>query len=79
MALTIQIVAKHKPAGAPSECWIVAFAIVRTRWRWRLLPWRTSSQKPYRSNSAASDGDLARFDLRIIRAMQSSARPRQDG
>ena len=25
------------------------------------------------SNSAASDVDLARFDLRIIRAMQSSA------
>ena len=43
------------------------------------LAWRTSSQKLYRSNSAASDGDLAWFDLRIIRAMQSSARPRQDG
>jgi hypothetical protein len=34
---------------------------------------------PYRSNSAASDVDLARLDLRIIRAMQSSARPRPDG
>jgi hypothetical protein len=34
---------------------------------------------PYRSNSAASDVDLARFDLRIIRAMQSSAGPRHDG
>ena len=33
----------------------------------------------HRSNSAASDVDLALFDLRIIRAMQSSARPRQDG
>ena len=31
------------------------------------------------SNSAASDVDLARFDLRIIRAMQSSGRPRHDG
>jgi hypothetical protein len=31
------------------------------------------------SNSAASDGNLAWFGLRIIRAMQSSARPRQDG
>jgi hypothetical protein len=45
----------------------------------RLRSWRTSSQKAYRSNSAASDGDLPWFDLRIIRAMQSSARPRQDG
>jgi hypothetical protein len=34
---------------------------------------------PYRRNSAASDVDLARFDLRIIRAMQSSARSRHDG
>jgi hypothetical protein len=34
---------------------------------------------PYGSNSAASDVDLARFDLRIIRAMQSSASPRHDG
>ena len=42
-------------------------------------PWRTSSQKPYKSNSAASDGDLTWLDLRIIRAMQSSARPRHDG
>ena len=33
----------------------------------------------YRSNSAASDGDLAWFDVRIIRAMQSSARPGHDG
>ena len=33
----------------------------------------------YTSNSAASDGDLTWFDLRIIRAMQSSARPRHDG
>jgi hypothetical protein len=32
-----------------------------------------------RSNRAAPDVvDLARFDLRIIRAMQSSARPRPD-
>jgi hypothetical protein len=31
------------------------------------------------SNSAASNGDLAWFDLRIIRAMQPSARPRYDG
>jgi len=31
------------------------------------------------SNSAASDLDLARFDLRTIRAMQSSARPQHDG
>ena len=30
------------------------------------------------SNGAASDVDLARFDFRIIRAMQSSGRPRQD-
>ena len=34
---------------------------------------------PHRSNSAASDVDLARFDVRIIRAMQSSGRPRHDG
>ena len=34
---------------------------------------------PDRSNSAASDVDLARFDLRIIRAMQSSGHPRPDG
>ena len=33
----------------------------------------------YRSSSAASDVDLARFDLRIIRAMQSSGRPRPHG
>ena len=33
---------------------------------------------PDRSNSAASDVDRARFDLRIIRAMQSSARARRD-
>jgi hypothetical protein len=31
------------------------------------------------SNSAASDGDLTWSDLHIIRAMQSSARPRHDG
>jgi integrase len=43
------------------------------------LTWRTSSQMPYRSNSAASDEDLAWLGLRIIRAMQSSARPRHDG
>jgi hypothetical protein len=30
----------------------------------------------YGSSSAASDVDLARFDLRIIGAMQSSARAR---
>ena len=34
--------------------------------------WQTSSPTPYRSNSAASDVDLARFGLRIIRAMQPS-------
>ena len=34
---------------------------------------------PYRSNSAASDVDLARFDLRIIRAMRSSGHPQPDG
>jgi hypothetical protein len=33
----------------------------------------------YRSNSVASDVDLARLDLRMIQAMQSSARPRHDG
>jgi hypothetical protein len=33
---------------------------------------------PYNSSSAAPDVDLARFDLRIIRAMRSSSRPRQD-
>jgi hypothetical protein len=31
------------------------------------------------SNIAASNLDLARFDLRIIRATQSSGRPRADG
>ena len=34
---------------------------------------------PTESDSAASDVDPARFDLRIIRAMQSSGRPRHDG
>jgi hypothetical protein len=33
----------------------------------------------YRSNSAASELSLARFDLRIIRAMQSPGRPRHGG
>jgi hypothetical protein len=33
---------------------------------------------PY-SNSAASDVDLARFDLRVVPAIQSSGRPRPDG
>ena len=42
-------------------------------------PWRTSSPMLYRSNSAASDVDLAGHDLRIIRAMHSSSRPRHDG
>ena len=37
-----------------------------------LSAWQTSSQTPSRSNSAASDVGLARFDLRIVRAMQSS-------
>ena len=46
----------------------------------RLLgSWRSSSQMPYRSISTASDVDLARFDLRIIRAMQSSGRAPHDG
>jgi hypothetical protein len=31
------------------------------------------------SNSAAIDVDLARIDLRIVRAIQSSGRPRSDG
>jgi hypothetical protein len=31
------------------------------------------------SNSAPSDVELARFDLRFIRAMQSSGRLRRDG
>jgi len=34
---------------------------------------------PFRSNSAAYDVDLALFYLRVIRVMQSSVRPRQDG
>jgi hypothetical protein len=34
---------------------------------------------PYRSNSEASDVDLARFDLRILRAMQPSGRRRHGG
>ncbi len=33
----------------------------------------------FRSNSGASEVGLTRFDLRIIRAMQSSARLRHDG
>jgi len=32
-----------------------------------------------KSNIAAPDVYLARFDLRIVRGMQSSARPRADG
>ncbi len=51
---------------------------VQARRSGRVLSWRTSSQKPHRSNSTASDGDLAPFDLRVIRAMQSSARARRD-
>jgi hypothetical protein len=47
--------------------------------RWWLLSWRTSSQTPVRSNSAAPDVDLAPVDSRIIWAMQSSRRPRYDG
>jgi hypothetical protein len=47
--------------------------------RWWLLSWRTSSQTPVRSNSAAPDVDLAPVDSRIIWAMQSSRRPRHDG
>ena len=42
------------------------------------LVWRTSSQMLDRSNRAASDIDLARFDLRIVRTMQSSGRPGHD-
>ena len=34
---------------------------------------------PYKCRSAAYDVDLARFDLRIVRAMHSSARPGPDG
>ena len=34
---------------------------------------------PCESSNAASGVGLARFYLRIIRAMQSSARPRHDG
>jgi hypothetical protein len=34
---------------------------------------------PDQSNSAVPDVDLARFDLRIIRAMQLSGHPRHDG
>jgi hypothetical protein len=34
---------------------------------------------PYESSSAASEVTLAWFGLRIIRAMQSSGRPRHDG
>jgi hypothetical protein len=33
----------------------------------------------YRSNSAASELSLARFGLRIVRAMQPSGRPRHGG
>jgi hypothetical protein len=43
------------------------------------LAWQTRSQKSDRSDSAASDGDLKWFGLRIIRAIQSSARKRHDG
>jgi hypothetical protein len=45
----------------------------------RSQPWQASSPTPYESSSAASDVDIAPFDPRIIRAMQSSARPRPDG
>jgi hypothetical protein len=38
----------------------------------RLRPWRTSSPTPYERSSAASEVSLARFGLRIIRAMQPS-------
>ena len=44
-----------------------------------LSAWRTSSQMSDRCSCAASDVDLARFDLRIIRALQSPGRPRHDG
>jgi hypothetical protein len=39
----------------------------------RSRTWRTSSPVPIESSSAASDVSLARFGLRIIRAMQPSA------
>jgi hypothetical protein len=35
--------------------------------------WQTSSQTPYKRSSAAPDVSLARFGVRIIRAMQPSA------
>ena len=38
-----------------------------------MLSWQTSSRMTYESKSAASDGSLASFGLRIIRAMQPSA------
>jgi hypothetical protein len=44
-----------------------------------IIAWRTSSKLSDRSNGAASDVDLTRFDARIIRATQSSGRPRHDG
>ena len=37
------------------------------------------SADAHRSNSAGSDVDLARPEMRIIRTMQSSGRPRHDG
>ena len=40
---------------------------------------QTGSQIPYSSNGAAPNVDLARFEVRIVRAMRSSARPRADG
>ena len=41
-------------------------------------PWQTSSPVPYKSSSAACDVSLARFGLRLLRAMQpSAARKRQ--
>jgi hypothetical protein len=57
----------------------IAKEVVRRAIQPRLPPCRTSSQMPYRSNRGTSDVGLARFEFRIILAMQSSGRPRPDG
>jgi hypothetical protein len=63
----------------PSAQILDHWAAATTRPTRLLQPWQTSSLMPSKSNSAGSDGDLAWFDLRIIGAMQSSARPGHDG
>ena len=65
---------KGSSRGSRAHDCFLAIGVVSVGRRRRARSWRTSSQVLYRSNSAASDVDLARFGLRIIRAMQPPPR-----